>query len=248
MTARKKSNSLPVIDSFDFPDGRVLAGKYVVTGKLGEGWEGEVYKVRERSTGIERALKIFFPHRNVKDRTFSFYARKLHKLRDCPILIQYHTEETITVRKVPVKCLISEYVEGVPLGAFLEEQPGKRISVFQGVHLLYALAKGIERIHFKREYHGDLHADNVIVCRHGLSFDLKLLDLFQWNAPRREAMEDDICDMIKLFYDAIGGRRFYAKQPAEVKEICCGLKRSLILQKFRSVSQLRQHLESMRWS
>ena len=47
---------------------------------LGAGWEGEVYLVRERGTGIERTVKIFFPRRNPRDRTLRFYARKLHKL------------------------------------------------------------------------------------------------------------------------------------------------------------------------
>ena len=34
------------------------------------------------------------------------------------------------------------------------------------------------------EYHGDLHDDNIIVRRHGLSFDLKLVDMFPWGATR----------------------------------------------------------------
>ena len=48
--------------------------------------------------------------------------------------------------------------------------------------------------------------------------------------------------------DVVGGKKHYARQPAEVKEICCGLKRSLIIAKFRTTMQLRQHLETMEWS
>ena len=76
---------------FNLPDGRVIAKKYEVLSKLGEGFEGEVYKIREISTGIERAAKLFYPNRNEKDRAVKFNAQKLHKLRQCPILIQYHT-------------------------------------------------------------------------------------------------------------------------------------------------------------
>jgi serine/threonine protein kinase len=236
------------IDSFDLTPGRVLAGKYEVLSKLGEGWEGEVYKIQERATGIERAAKLFFPHRNVRNRAARSYARKLHNLRDCPIVIHYHTEETIIVRRTPITALISEYVEGELLSEFLARQPGGRLSRFQALHLLYALVDGVESIHRMREYHGDLHPDNVIVEHCGLRFDLKILDLFDWPAPKREGYQDDLCDLIRIFYDALGGSRFYSKQCAEVKRICCGLKRSLILKRFPTATQLRAHLEAMRWT
>ncbi len=241
------SKSNVSIDGFDLQPGRVIARKYEVVSKLGAGWEGEVYRIRERNTKIERAAKLFFPKRNIRNKTSNFYARKLHKLRPCPILIQYHTEETITFRRHPITVLISEYVEGELLSEFLKRQRGRKLSPFQALHLLHALVVGIECIHRLREYHGDLHTDNVIVNRYGLRFDLKVLDMFHWSAPKRENMQDDICDLIRIFYDALGGAKPYARQPKEVKHICCGLKRGLILEKFPSVSVLRQHLESMEW-
>ena len=239
---------MPVIKSFDLAPGRILARKYEVVSRLGGGWEGEVYKIRELNTGIERAAKAFYPHRNLKERTSNFYARKLYKLRSCPILIQYHTEETFSCRRVPVKLLVSDFVEGEQLTAFLKRQPRTRLSPFLAVHLLHALAVGVEAIHRQRDYHGDLHSDNIIVRRSGLSFDLKLVDLFHWDGSYRESIKEDICDMIRIFYDALGGRKQYAKLPPEVKQICRGLKRTLILKKFPSVAKLREHLETMSWS
>ena len=235
------------MESFHLPPGRVIARKYQVVSLLGSGWEGEVYKIRERNTGIERAAKLFFPQRNIRNKTSNFYARKLHKLRHCPIVIQYYTEETIAFRGSMITVLVSEYVEGVLLSEFLKQQPGKRISPFQAVHLLHALAVGIDSIHRLREYHGDLHPENIILGRYGLRFDLKLLDMFHWTTPKRENIQDDICDLIRIFYDATGGAAFYARQPEEVKNICCGLKRSLILRRFPTTTQLRQHLETMEW-
>ncbi|MEE9258680.1 MAG: hypothetical protein V3U37_03970 [Nitrospinaceae bacterium] len=84
------------INSFDLFPGRKIGPKYKVLSKLGEGWEGEVYKVLEISTGIERAAKLFYPQRNVRDQSAKLYAKKLHKLQACHILIHYHTQETIT--------------------------------------------------------------------------------------------------------------------------------------------------------
>lgn len=238
----------PVVDEFNLRPGRVLAGKYEVISRLGAGWEGEVYLIRERVTGIERTAKLFFPQRNVNGRTSRFYAKKLHALRQCPVVIQYHTQDVITYRGIAVPLLVSEYVEGELLSSFIARQPGKRLPPFQATHLLHALATGIECIHRLGEYHGDLHMDNIMVQRFGLGFDLKLLDLFHWSAPKRTNIQQDVIDLIRIFYDALGGQAHYAKQPAEIKAIICGLKRSLITRKFKSAGHLRAYLGTMEWS
>lgn len=235
------------IDEFNFRPGRVLAGKYEVISLLGAGWEGEVYRIRERATGIERTAKFFFPKRNVRDRALKFYARKLHKLRHCPFVIQYHTQDTITYQGLPVSFLVSEFVEGELLSSLLQRQPGKRFLPFQALHLLHALALGIDCIHRVGEYHGDLHSDNIIVCRYGLGFELKLLDMFHWGAPSARNIQDDVVSIIHIFHEALGGKRHYANLPAEIKSICCGLKRSLILRKFRTAGRLKSYLETMQW-
>lgn len=225
----------------------VIAGKYRVIELLGAGWEGEVYLVEELGTGIVRTAKIFFPQRNRGDRNLKNYARRLHRLRQCPIVIQYHAMETMQFKNLRISVLISEYVEGELLLAFLKSQRGGRLNPFQALHLLHALTRGIESIHAAREYHGDLHTENVVVQRFGLGFELKLLDMFNWGAPSSENYRHDIINLIRVFYDVLGGAPHYAKQPPEVKAICCGLKRGLILKKFRTAAQLRNHIETMEW-
>jgi serine/threonine protein kinase len=235
------------VESFDLPQGRTLAGKYTILSKLGIGWEGEVYQIAEIRTGIERTAKLFYPKRNINNRTLKRYAKKLHKLRYCPIVIQYHTQDVFRYRGVPVNFLVSEYVEGQILQDFLAERPGKRLFPFEALHLLYGLVKGVECIHSLNEYHGDLHPENIILNRFGLEFDLKLLDLYHWDHPKRENRQDDICDLVRILYDSLGGARHYPRQPPAIKYICCGLKRSLILNRFRTVTQLRKHIETMHW-
>ncbi len=245
--AKKRSNGVPRIDRFGWKPGEVLAGKYRVVSKLGDGWEGEVYKIAELATGIERAAKVFFPHRNKRNHNSKLFANKLHKLRDCPIVIHYHGQETVLVQGVKIPLLVSEFVEGELLTAFLRRQPGGRLTPYQGVHLLHALACGIEDIHKLGEYHGDLHTDNVIVQRFGLEFSLKLLDFYQWHDSKSANMKTDVVDIIRIFYDALGGAEAYSGHPRVVKEICCGLKRSLILRRFKRAAMLRQFLETMEW-
>lgn len=233
--------------SFDLTAGRTIAKKYEVLSKLGSGWEGEVYKILETSTKIERAAKLFYPNRNENDKAAKFYAKKLHKLRHCPILIQYHTKERFVFKRTPITVLISEYVEGELLSEYIKKFPGKRLSAYQAIHLLYALTKGIECIHSLNEYHGDLHSDNIIVNKFGLEFDLKLVDLFSAKESKRESRKFDILTLIQVFHESLGGAKHYAKHPDAIKYICCGLKTSLILRKFKTVGQLRRHLEKMSW-
>lgn len=241
------NNNNSIIDNFDLRPGRIIARKYEIIDKLGTGWEGEVYKIVETSTGIERAAKFFYPQRNVKNRTSRRYAKQLHKLRHCPIIIQYYTEEMFTYRRIPITVLISEYIEGELLSEFLKRQRGKRITAFQGLHLLHALAQGLEQIHLHDEYHGDLHEENIIVSRYGLGFELKLLDSFQWPDSKRSNLQEDLLNAVRILYNVIGGQKQYAKQPKAIKNICCGLKKTLILSKFRNISILREHLESLSW-
>jgi len=246
-TMARKKKTAHKLKRIQLKPGALLAGKYEVIEHLGRGWEGEVYLVREKQVNIERTVKLFFPHRNIGDRTRRFYAKKLHKLRRCPIIIQYHAQESVEYKGVPVQFLVSEYVPGERLTQFIERQPGKRLHAFQALHLLHALATGIECIHRHREYHGDLHADNIILQRHGLRFEPKVIDMFHWGSPSAENLQSDVVDLVHVLYEAVGGRKHYARQPQVIKDICRGLKTTLILEKFRNVRKLLQHLEELSW-
>lgn len=237
----------PRIDAFDFQPGRSLAGKYVFEAFLGGGWEGEVYKVVETKTGIPRAAKVFFPQRNARDRAVTFYARKLERLRECPITIQYHSSERLRHRGMVLTCLISEYVEGELLTNFVDRQRGRRMQPFEALHLLYAIASGLEIVHRLREYHGDVHSDNVLVRRRGIGFVVKLVDFYHWGPASPANTREDVIQLIRLFYDALGGAKRYASHSPEIKTICCGLRRDLIAKRFPTAGRLREHLESFDW-
>ena len=222
-------------------------GKYRVVAHLGGGWEGEVYRVREILTGVDRAAKFFYPHRNPGDKAVKFYAKKLHKLRDCPVVIQYVTQEKLTVEGHHVTFLVSEYAEGQVLTEFIADHPNKRLTAFEALHLLHALAKGMAQVHLLRESHGDLHAGNVMVRRHGLGFDVKVIDFFQWDGAKPEQLQDDVRGLVEILHASVGGARHYSRQPAVIKNIVRGLKSTLIRKQFRTAIHLRDYLEDLVW-
>ncbi|MBL7160398.1 MAG: protein kinase, partial [Candidatus Aenigmarchaeota archaeon] len=211
------------IDSFGLVPGKFIRGKYQILEKLGDGWEGEVYLVREVSTGIERTAKLFYPHRNKHFRSSKFYAKKLHKLRECNIVIQYHFQDTVYLRGQKITYLISEFIEGELLSEFVARQQGKRLNYFIALKLLHNLSQGLEEIHNLGEYHGDLHTDNIIVGMKGLEFEAKLLDLYNLGSSNAPLRKDDIVELIHIFHEILGGNKMYSKLPKEIKNICCGL-------------------------
>lgn len=232
---------------FNFLPGKSVAGKYVVERLLGTGWEGEVYAIAERNTGIRRAAKFYYPHRDPVGKAAITYARKLDALRHCPILMQYHHQEVTYVKRRKVVVVISELVEGQKLSEFLKDQPGGRLSTFEALHVFYTLAKGISPIHARGEYHGDIHDDNIMVRRQGISFEVKLLDFFDLGKPTRAKIQKDVLNLIQVFHTIVGGREHYKEQPRVVKEIIRGLKDSLILERFQSAQDIQRHLENLEW-
>jgi len=233
---------------FDFPAGRYIAGKYQIEEMLGSGYEGEVYRIVERSTGIRRAAKFYYPHRDPTGKAAIAYARKLDALRHCPILLQYHHQETAYVRRSKVTVVISELVEGKKLSEFLYQQAGHRLSVFEALHVLHVLAKGIAPIHARGEYHGDIHDDNIMIRRQGIGFDVKLLDFFDLGKPSRSKIHKDVLNLIEVFLALVGGRSKYSSQPKVIKDIIRGQKDSLILERFSSAGDIQRHLETLQWS
>jgi tRNA A-37 threonylcarbamoyl transferase component Bud32 len=233
---------------FDFPPGRSIAGKYQVEELLGSGYEGEVYRIFEKSTGIRRAAKFYYPHRDPTGKAAIAYARKLDALRHCPILLQYHHQEVATVRRKKVIVVISELVEGQKLSEFLRRQGRHGLSTFEALHVLYVLARGIAPIHARGEYHGDIHDDNIMIRRQGIGFEVKLLDFFDLGRPSRAKIQKDVLNLVEVFHTIVGGRVAYGRQPRVVKDIIRGLKDSLILQRFSSAGDIQRHLETLQWN
>ncbi len=232
---------------FDLDKGFILANKYEIISQLGAGVEGEVYLTMERDTGIERAAKFFFPGKASQLDTVKRHAQKLYKIRNCPEIIQYHTLEKVRFKSQWITCLISEYVEGEILSKFLAKQRGQKMHYYTAMHLLYAITRGLQVIHALGEYHGDLHDGNIFVKPVGLGFQVKLIDVIDWRDSPSANIRKDVCDLIRIFYDLIGGQREYAKMPPQVKSICCGLKTSLIERKFRNAGILKTYLENVEW-
>ena len=232
---------------YNLSPGRTLGRHYYIVELLGSGWEGEVYKIEERRTGVIRAAKLFYNRPERREPPLNKYARKLFKLRACPIIIQYHHRDSIKIGGNEVEFMVSDFADGEMLSSFVKRQKGQRLAPFEALHLLHALAAGVEPIHFMGEYHGDIHSDNIMVQRQGLGFDVRLIDFFDLGRPTRLRIQQDVYDMIGLLHEMIGGTNGYRKSGPEIRSIVMGRKHSLIKRHIKSAGHLRLALENLDW-
>lgn len=235
-------------NTFGLSPGGGLTWKYEILERVGAGSEGEVYKIREKATGLTRAAKLYYPGKKDHSKRFVRYARKLDALRDCDIVVKYLHAEEVWIADQFIYCLISEYFDGAILEDFRKTYRGGRMPPHEALLLIYDLVNGIEEIHARKEFHGDIHGGNIFVERRGVFFQLRIIDFHEWGRSAAEERRADIIAIVRLLFDLVGGRAYYKKQPKAIRDICLGLRSDLILKKFPTIFHLRAHLETFDWT
>jgi hypothetical protein len=235
------------ITQFNLRAGRKIGRAFVVESLIGRGSEGEVYKIREIKTGIPHAAKLYFPHRDPSEKQAVRHARKLHTLRACPIVLQYHHSEVVQIRGHAIVAMVSELCEGMQLEKWIDKHPGGRLPPYRALCVLYDLVRGLEAVHALGEYHADVHSQNILIRPVGVNFEIKLIDFYDWGKPTRYKQRQDIMDTVRILHELIGGRGYYRQAPDELKAIIKGLQRKRVLKQFPTMTSLRKHLEAFAW-
>ena len=302
--------------------GRILAKKYRVLERVHAGIGGEIYRLCERSTGIERTAKLFYPEpqpncrsssgaikpnysdadnaaegslnkadsrrrqtsRDIKisepvgesrarlpkgelsdDDSFSRtskdhqaskpsvnwranrQAQKLHRLRSCDILMQYRTQEVVQYQGEAVTFMISDSIDGELLSDAIEDQPKGYFTILEALHIIHTLCNGLTKVHNSRDFHGAIAADNILIRRQGLGFQVKLIDLDVSEGNVAAGIASDTFAVIKLLYKLLGGSTTYRNLPLPIRQTIGGLKRATIKGKFKNANDVKNHLEDLQW-
>jgi serine/threonine protein kinase len=137
----------------------MVAGRYRILDKLGEGGMGAVYKAHDIQLDRDVAVKILPGHR-LQDADaiarFRREARALAKLSH-PNIIQAYDSGEDKGRHF----LVMEYAEGVSLSAILREQGAVPPTVAAG--LIYQAALGLQHAHQRGLVHRDLKPANLLL-------------------------------------------------------------------------------------
>lgn len=153
--------------------GQVIAGRYVVQERIGDGGMGVVYKARQLPIDRAVALKVLLPEAAEKDRTVSRFlteARIISQLRhpNTVKLIDFgHTGDGRLF-------MAMEYIEGGQLRDLLS---GRRLDQVAALRLGQQICHALAEAHSLGIVHRDLKPENVLLERiHGAHLMVKVVD------------------------------------------------------------------------
>jgi hypothetical protein len=141
--------------------GEVLANRYQIELRLGEGAMGVVYRARHVKVGRPFAVKVLHPQFLADDKVAQRFEREAElagRLRHPNVIGVVDVGETAE----GYRYMVMDYVEGSDLAALLGEapMPPQRI-----IHLVRQLLEGLYHAHEQGLIHRDFKPENVIVER-----------------------------------------------------------------------------------
>ena len=219
--------------------GRVVAGRYRLEARAGEGGMGVVYRARHVLIDRVVALKLIRPDLRGETHLRAWMLREARAANrvDHAHIIDIHdigeTEEGELY-------LVMEYLVGTPLSAELARGP---MPIARGVDILEQMCAALARAHDLGVVHRDLKSDNILLTQRGGRKDfVKILDFGlaaiardprlapkgavfgtpEYMSPEQamgqpaDQRADQYAFGVMLFEMLAGGRPFSAKSPLEM--------------------------------
>ena len=180
---------MDMIASFNLKRGEMI-GNYKLKEFLGRSCESEVYRVQDKYSGSERAIKLFFLFYD-----FSHVARfsaKLERLKGVRGILNYYHAGYWD--KHTCHYLVLELVIGKDLAILSRSRP---FPVFKALKVAHELFRILASCHEKGECLGDLNIDNIILSQDGR---VKVID-FEVGVPfTKRKIKEDIISVCEIFY------------------------------------------------
>ena len=163
-----------VTDGKDPMLGKVLAGRFLLVEKLGQGGMGTVYKAMHTQMDRICALKLLTPQSNDTESAvarFKREARMASRIDNAHAVTIYDFGEA----EGGLLYLAMEYIDGKPLTRVLSEEQG--LGINRTVHITRQIAEALTAAHALGIVHRDLKPDNIMVAQKAGDADyVKVLD------------------------------------------------------------------------
>ncbi len=139
--------------------GEILANRYQIEVKLGEGAMGTVYRAKHVKVGRAFAVKVLHPHLLMDSKVslrFDREAELAGRLRHANVIGVVDVGETTS----GLRYMVMDFAEGNDLASMLDQapMPAERI-----IHLTRQLLEGLYHAHEQGLIHRDFKPENVIV-------------------------------------------------------------------------------------
>ena len=144
-----------------------LGAKYQVIKELGAGAMGRVFKARQVLLKRVVAIKVInnaLVQSEESRRRFIREAQLSAQLSHPNIVKTYDVEHTI-IDDTPLTFIVSEFIDGFPLGNLLKKTPVPAIKTT--IRLVAQLLEGLAHAHSKKVIHRDIKPDNLLVTKEG---------------------------------------------------------------------------------
>jgi len=207
--------------------GTKINGRYTVKGRIGVGWEGVTYQVKDRLDGRLKAVKFIT---NVKRRKAILnQARVLVRLHH-PNIINYYNVDRVEIGGESHYFLLVEYLQGPRLSQVIRRhfRRSDHAPLFYGLRIFYQICRGMAYVHDQRILHDDLHTDNIILTGDLDAPTPKLFDFWGsrgGNSADRRAF--DLKSAGQVLFETMTGHEDY--DPAELEWLPRGV--SLIIKR-----------------
>ena len=156
-----------------------IIGNCRITGKLGQGGMGAVYRAKHETLGREVAIKLLPPELS---QNREYVARFLREARAAANLHHAHVVQVYDAGEQSGRHYITmEFVEGASLSGLLKQQG--RIPEAQALGLMAQAAKGLAAAHALGLVHRDVKPENMLLNKNGV---LKLADFGLVTAVQRD--------------------------------------------------------------
>jgi serine/threonine protein kinase len=148
-------------------------GAFEVISPLGHGGMGAVYRVKNRITGDERALKLILPELAARPEFVERFVREIRLAMavDHPNLVRVF-EPGMDGDNI---FLPMELLEGESLATYVKREG--YLQVDSAIGLLQAIGSALSALHARGILHRDVKPSNVFLALEGAGYTPKLLDL-----------------------------------------------------------------------
>ena len=139
-------------------ESRLLADRYVIVDLIGSGTAADVFRVRDRQTGVLRAAKVLKSENTAIPRILARFEDEFRILRT---LHHPHLPEVYDYGWTDDggRFLIMELVDGVPLDEYFRKNPADVWAI------LYELCETLSFVHNHKLLHQDIKPSNILVKR-----------------------------------------------------------------------------------